>query len=56
MLRYSFGLNAAADGIEAAVMKAIADGNRTGDIFSVKETGARKIGTREMGEVIAAAV
>ena len=56
MLRYSFGLNEAADGIETAVTKAIAAGNRTGDIFSPKETGARKIGTREMGEAIAAAL
>ena len=56
MLRYSFGLNAAADGIETAVTKAIGAGNRTGDIFSAKESGARKIGTREMGEAIEAAV
>lgn len=56
MLRYSFGLNAAADGIEAAVMKAIAGGNRTGDIFSAQEVGTRKVGTREMGEAITEAV
>jgi len=56
MLRYSFSLNAAADGIEAAVMKAIAAGNRTGDIFSAREAGARKVGTREMGEAIVSAV
>ena len=36
--------------------KAIATGLRTGDIFSPAETSARKIGTREMGDAIAAAV
>jgi 3-isopropylmalate dehydrogenase len=56
MLRYSFGLIDAAAAIEAAVGKAIADGNRTGDIFSASETGVRKIGTREMGDAIAAAI
>jgi 3-isopropylmalate dehydrogenase len=56
MLRYSFGLNDAAAAVEAAVGKAIAAGNRTGDIFSASETGTRKIGTREMGDAIAAAV
>jgi len=56
MLRHSFGLNDAAAAIEAAVAKAIDTGNRTGDIFSPGESGARKIGTREMGDAIAAAV
>jgi 3-isopropylmalate dehydrogenase len=56
MLRYSFGLNDAAAAIEAAVGQAIAAGNRTGDIFSASEAGARKVGTREMGDAIAAAV
>ena len=56
MLRYSFGLNDAAAAIENAVAKAIEAGNRTGDIFNPNETGARKIGTREMGDAIAAAV
>jgi 3-isopropylmalate dehydrogenase len=56
MLRHSFGLNEAAAAIENAVAKAIESGNRTGDIFNPNETGARKIGTREMGDAIAAAV
>jgi 3-isopropylmalate dehydrogenase len=56
MLRHSFGLNAAATAIEDAVAKVIESGNRTGDIFSANETGARKIGTREMGDAIAAAI
>jgi 3-isopropylmalate dehydrogenase len=56
MLRHSFGLNEAAAAIEDAVARAIKAGHRTGDIFSPHEPGARKIGTREMGDAIAAAI
>ena len=56
MLRHSFGLHDAAAAIEAAVAKAILAGNRTGDIFSASEAGARKVGTREMGAAIVAAL
>jgi 3-isopropylmalate dehydrogenase len=56
MLRHSFGLNDAAIAIENAVAKAIASGNRTGDIFSATESGARKVGTAQMAEAIAAAI
>jgi 3-isopropylmalate dehydrogenase len=56
MLRFSFGLEDAAAAIENAVGKAIASGCRTGDIFSATETNARKVGTREMGDAIAAAI
>jgi 3-isopropylmalate dehydrogenase len=56
MLRHSFGLNAAAEGIESAVAATIAAGNRTGDIYQAGEPGIRKVGTREMGDAIAAAV
>src|SRR5579859_7008661 len=56
MLRHSFGLNDAAVAIENAVGQAIAAGNRTGDIFSASETNARKIGTTQMGDAIAAAI
>ena len=56
MLRHSFGLNDAAAAIESGVAKAIEAGNRTGDIFNANETNARKIGTREMGDAIAAMV
>src|SRR5271170_5764503 len=55
MLRHSFGLNDAAIAIENAVAQAIESGNRTGDIFSPAELNARRVGTREMGDVIAAA-
>ena len=56
LLRHSFGLNAAAEAMEAAVAKAIVAGHRTGDIHQAGESGTRKIGTQEMGEAIAAAV
>ena len=56
MLRYSFKQNTAADAIDAAVGKAIASGLRTGDIYSATDPAARKVGTREMGDAIAAAI
>jgi isocitrate/isopropylmalate dehydrogenase len=49
-------LNDAAAAIENAVAKAIAAGNRTGDIYNPSETSAKRVGTREMGDAIAAAV
>ena len=42
-----------AQSVENAIRKVLADGYRTADIFS---DGCRKIGTREMGERIAAAI
>lgn len=56
MLRHSFGLTDAAEAIEAAVAKVITAGLRTGDIYQVSEAHTRKVGTREMGDAIAAAV
>ncbi len=56
MLRYSFGLDAAAAAIEEAVARTIAAGFRTGDIFSPNEADTRQVGTREMGDAIAAAL
>jgi len=56
MLRHSYGLSAAAEAIEAAVAQAIAAGLRTGDIYQVSESNTRKVGTREMGDAIAAAL
>ncbi len=49
MLRFSFGREDAAAAIEAAVESAIADGFRTGDIWS---EGTHKVGTLEMTEAI----
>ena len=56
MLRYSFNLRDAASSIDAAVARAINAGLRTGDIFSPSDSGARKVGTREMGDTIASAI
>ncbi|TDT68039.1 3-isopropylmalate dehydrogenase [Hypnocyclicus thermotrophus] len=49
MLRYSFGMNEAADDIENAVNKVLKEGFRTGDIYS---EGKVSLGTKEMGEAI----
>ena len=53
MLRYSFGLEEEAQAIEKAVDKVLDEGYRTADIY---EDGMKKIGTRKMGELIAAAI
>ncbi len=51
LLRYSLGEAEAADAIDKAVAAAIADGNRTGDIFSSAE-GEKKVNTAEMTDTI----
>ena len=51
MLRYSFDMDKEADAIEAAVQQGLTDGYRTGDIYS---EGCKKVGTMEMGDLIAA--
>lgn len=56
MLQYSFNLCDAHDAILKAVGKAIAEGNCTGDIFNPVDSSAKKIGTRAMGDAIAAAI
>ena len=53
MLRYTFGQEAAARRIEGAVKKVLAAGYRTADIF---EPGMKKVGTREMGDAVVAAL
>ena len=50
MLRYSLNLDQAADAIDAAVEKVLADGYRTVDIMS---EGMTRLGTSEMGDQIA---
>jgi 3-isopropylmalate dehydrogenase len=50
-LRYSFGMIAEADRLEAAVAAVLDDGLRTRDIAS---EGARSVGTTEMGDAILA--
>jgi 3-isopropylmalate dehydrogenase len=53
MLRYSLGKTEQADRIESAVKKVLAQGLRTPDIW---EAGTQKVGTREMGEAVVAAL
>ena len=56
MLRHSFGMPEAAEAIEGAVAHAISTGHRTGDIYQTNGDTTRKVGTREMGDAIAAAL
>ena len=53
MLRYTFNEEAAARRIEAAVKKVLAQGYRTADIHEVE---MRRVGTREMGDAVVAAM
>ena len=53
MLRYSFDVDKEADAIEAAVQQVLTEGYRTGDIYSEE---CRKVGTIEMGDLIAARI
>ena len=53
MLRYTLGEEAPARRVESAVRKVLAAGYRTADIF---EPGTKKVGTREMGEAVVAAL
>ena len=50
-LRYSLGLNGAADRLEAAIGRVLADGLRTADI---RGEGDRLVSTGEMGDAVAA--
>lgn len=49
LLRYSLDLDAEAKAIEDAVAKVIADGYRTGDIYT---EGTKKVTTDQMGDVV----
>ena len=53
MLRYTFGLEAPAVAVEAAVRKVLADGLATGVI---ERPGCHRVGTREMGAAVVAAL
>ena len=53
MLRFSLDQPAAADRVEAAVKAVLSAGLRTGDIWS---EGTTKVGTREMGDAVVAAI
>jgi len=53
MLRFSLNQAAAADRVEVAVRHVLGQGLRTADIWS---EGTRKVGTREMGDAVVAAI
>src|SRR6187402_1952212 len=53
MLRFSLNQAEAADRIESAVKDVLASGLRTADIYS---DGTTKVGTREMGDAVVAAI
>jgi 3-isopropylmalate dehydrogenase len=53
MLRYTFGDEANAKRIEAAVRKVLADGIRTADIYTA---GTKKVSCSEMGDAVVAAL
>lgn len=53
MLRFSLNQAKAADRIESAVRSVLASGLRTADIWSA---GTTKVGTREMGDAVVAAI
>jgi 3-isopropylmalate dehydrogenase len=53
MLRYTFGLEAPAQRIEGAVKRVLAQGYRTGDIYT---EGTKKVSCSEMGGAVVAAL
>jgi 3-isopropylmalate dehydrogenase len=53
MMRYTFNQEQAATRIESAVKRVLAQGVRTADIY---EQGCRRVGTREMGDAVIAAL
>jgi 3-isopropylmalate dehydrogenase len=53
MLRFSLNRTEQADRVEAAVKKVLAQGLRTPDIY---EAGTKKVGTKEMGDAVLAAL
>jgi 3-isopropylmalate dehydrogenase len=53
MMRYTFGQEATAARIEAAVRRVLKEGYRTGDIWS---EGMQRVGTSEMGDAVVAAL
>ena len=56
MLRFSLDQPAAADRIGSAVQAVLSAGLRTADIWSESQVGTRRVGTREMGDAVVAAL
>jgi 3-isopropylmalate dehydrogenase len=55
LLRYSLGLDKAADDIDGAIKKTLADGYRTFDLMpkeAAEKKGLKQVGTSEMGDAI----
>ena len=53
MLRFTLNLPESADRVEAAVRQVLQQGLRTADIWS---DGTRRVGTRDMGDAVVAAI
>ncbi len=53
MLRFSFDMDQEADAVENAVNKVLEEGYRTGDIMGSDTDGLTKVGTSQMGDLIA---
>ena len=53
MLRFSFDMDQEADAVENAVKKVLEEGYRTGDIMGSDTDGLTKVGTSQMGDLIA---
>jgi 3-isopropylmalate dehydrogenase len=53
MLRHSFDRPDLADRVHRAVSRVLSEGLRTADIF---QPGTHKVGTREMGDAVVAAL
>lgn len=54
MLRYSFGMNEAADDIRRAVTEVLDEGWRTGDIKGADTPAEKLVGTKAMGDLVLA--
>ena len=54
MLRYTFNQEEAAQRVEAAVKKVLAQGSVTGDIYEAGH--GNKVGTKQMGDAVVAAL
>lgn len=54
MLRYSFGMDAAADDVKRAVTEVLDEGWRTGDIKGPDTPADKLVGTAQMGDLVAA--
>ena len=54
MLRYSFGMQGAADDVRRAVTAVLDEGWRTGDIKDAETPADKLVGTEQMGDLVVA--